>query len=388
MKLFSILFFSIITFFACKKEKDSVPLSIKQINPMTDGPGAVVTIKGTGFGNDLSKTTVTINGVKATISAISDTLISILVPETATTGLIMVSSNSQKASSSSDFLVLSGKWTKMANFPGQGRADLVAFTIGNLAYVGLGFDGGTGLNDMYAYDAVINTWKKKADLPSRLYRATGIATSSKGYVFCGSNTSAPYCKEVWEYDPTLDKWTRKTDFPGNERVGAAGFCINNKIYVGLGRKEEFLKDWWEYDPATDTWKKLKDFPGLGRPYANTMVLGNKPHLGLGAFYSPEGRDWWEYNVSGDTWVQKADFPGDISTSYSSYFTLANKGYIAGGQYNKCWEYDVATNKWTQKTSHPFARIEGVGFSVGSKGYLSCGGGVGAHLAADLWSFDP
>ena len=64
---------------------------------------------------------------------------------------------------------------KIARYPGQGRNNLSVFTIGETAYVGLGFGPDRGYQkDFYAYNTTHNQWTRMADFPGK-ERASAIA---------------------------------------------------------------------------------------------------------------------------------------------------------------------------------------------------------------------
>ncbi|MEL6275920.1 MAG: tail fiber domain-containing protein, partial [Bacteroidota bacterium] len=69
-------------------------------------------------------------------------------------------------------------------------------------------------------------------------------------------------KDFYEYDPSIDQWTRKADFPGLARQRAVGFSVNSKGYLGGGLTSiNAFKDFYEYDPIIDAWSRILDFPG-------------------------------------------------------------------------------------------------------------------------------
>jgi N-acetylneuraminic acid mutarotase len=378
---------------SCKKSSD-IPFDITGIDPMTDGPGATVTVRGNGFGNNASSVSVIFNTTIASLVSVSDTMLVVTVPPGATTGKIKITVNGNSQSSNDDFVILSGGWLRKADLPGEERADAVAFSIGEKGYVATGFNGGTGLQDIYEYDPSTDAWMQKASIPAdRRYRSSAMAIGNKGYIICGEDPDYDEpLKEVWEYDPATDIWTRKNDFPGEGREGAAAFAIGNKGYFGTGRGDgqAYFNDWWEYDPAADTWIQKADFPGIERDYAMALAIGNKGYLGLAAYVDAASRDWWEYDPSDDTWIRKADFPGK-QKGWSVCFAIGNKAYVAAGTEDECWEYDPSTNAWIQKTSHPTNRLEGVAFSIGDKGYVGTGSSRFAplgYLSTDFWEFSP
>ncbi|MBK6485143.1 MAG: hypothetical protein IPG01_18920 [Chitinophagaceae bacterium] len=51
---------------------------------------------------------------------------------------------------------------------------------------------------------------------------------------------------------TQDFWIQRADFGGGDCLGAFGFSISNKGYVGCG-------NFWEYDPLLDSWSQKADF---------------------------------------------------------------------------------------------------------------------------------
>ena len=83
--------------------------------------------------------------------------------------------------------------------------------------------------------------------------------NGKGYVAIGDDGTLPMLKDLWEYEPTTDTWTQKTDFPGGPRTTAVGFAIasTGKLYIGTGDDDvNQHDDFWEWDSANDTWTQV------------------------------------------------------------------------------------------------------------------------------------
>jgi N-acetylneuraminic acid mutarotase len=69
--------------------------------------------------------------------------------------------------------------------PGLPRSSAVAFSIGQKAYVGTGFDGSHILGDFYELDAGENTWTKM-DFPGGCrYEAVAFSIGNLGYLGTG-----------------------------------------------------------------------------------------------------------------------------------------------------------------------------------------------------------
>ena len=86
----------------------SSQVSIINFSPDTGPTGTQVTINGTGFSSTASQNTVTFNGVAATVSKAAKTQLIAVVPSSATSGPIEVTSPNGSATSSASFTVTSG----------------------------------------------------------------------------------------------------------------------------------------------------------------------------------------------------------------------------------------------------------------------------------------
>jgi hypothetical protein len=94
-KIWSILFVAsllsaTVDLVSCKKSNGSSPPAVTSISPTQGEAGAVVTIRGTGFGSVIDSVKVTVNGVNASVEAVTDTEIKFRVPLKAGSGLINV----------------------------------------------------------------------------------------------------------------------------------------------------------------------------------------------------------------------------------------------------------------------------------------------------------
>ncbi|MBI2967293.1 MAG: SBBP repeat-containing protein [Bacteroidetes bacterium] len=93
------------------------------------------------------------------------------------------------------------------------------------------------------------------------------------------------------------------------------------------------------------------------------------------------------------WSQKAVL-GDTARAGGVGFSIGTKGYIGTGRdtaFNDLkdfWEWDQATNVWTQKANFGgTARYAAVGFSIGAKGYIGTGTDIASVIKQDFWEWD-
>lgn len=173
-------------------------------------------------------------------------------------------------------------WTTRAPYPGSPRQQGVSLSIGNKGYYGMGFTSVNGkasmLSDWWEYDATTNVWTRKKDIvPAARWRAASFVVGNKGYVGLGGTyDKTALLPEWWEYSPDTDSWTKKATPPqpaskisdsGGER--RAFSLLNGKGYllVDVGGND-YTTQVYEYDPSTDKWTQKKSFPtGFREPYA-------------------------------------------------------------------------------------------------------------------------
>lgn len=216
-------------------------------------------------------------------------------------------------------------WTDKGVFPGLSRVEGTIVMVGSKIYFGLGirFESATAfhMHDWWEYDPAANQWQQKADFPAvSRTSATAFAAASKAYVVGGYDREVTdgYLKETWQYDPVLDAWEQKANFPGAKRDKAAGFGIGDKGYVGTGEGRIlvlnnpvtiYFKDFYEYNALTNTWAQKADLPGATKRGAFSFMIRGNGFIGGGYNASAGYRELYMFDHVNNLWVQKADYPG-------------------------------------------------------------------------------
>jgi N-acetylneuraminic acid mutarotase len=382
---------------------DHYPISITSVSPLSVYPGGRVKIVGKNFTKKYGQVTVSVGSMRLGNPSIDTTdsqncVIDFSLNPLQEPGKFPVRiqfGNRVSLTSSDTITVLTLPWTRKFSFPGTVREMAVSFTIGNKAYIGLGFDGTNKRKDFWEYDPTTGYWQQKKDFPGAARElAVGFSIGTKGYVGTGDTASFGLAKDFWEYDPATDNWTRKADFAGTARVGAVGFAIGSKGYITTGMDQSGrTKDCWEYDPASDSWIQKADFGGFPRQYAIGFGVGTKAYVGTGNLSSIDlAKDFWEYDPAANTWTRKADMEGEGRSSAAG-FVIDNKIYFGTGinssydALSDFWEYNPQTNGWSSVAAFGGgARWDAVGFAIGSKGYITTG--YNSSRFNDFWEFDP
>lgn len=297
---------------------------------------------------------------------------------------------------------LVGNWVELSDFEGVPRSDAISFTIGEMAYVGLGYDGDDRLSDVWSYDPDKDTWREIAEFPGNARNgAVAFGIGTKGYVGTGYD-GTDKLNDFWEYDPDTDTWTQKADFPGSERYGAIGISANGKGYIGTGYDGNYLKDWWEYDPDSDSWTQKVSVGGSKRRDAFAFVINDQVYVCGGVDNGVYEEDFWVYDPLNDEWTGLRDIDDtsdddyddeyDITRTNAVAFAASGKAWIvSGGQGtigSTTWEYDPVNDLWEEKTSlEGSARMDAVGFVLNETCYIATGRSS-SYYFDDLWKFEP
>ena len=242
---------------------------------------------------------------------------------------------------------IANSWPQKANFLGSPRGAAVGFSIGNYGYIGAGLGVGLSLyNDFWKYDPIANTWTQIASvggLPRAA--AVGFSVAGKGYIGTG-NSGVGYLQDLWEYDPVSNTWAQKANYVGGNRtdIDRAVFVICNKAYLGtgIGSGNIFYNDFWQYDPIVNLWTQKANFPGTQRVGATGFSIGSRGFLGLGVTNAAFVTDFYKYNPFTNSWSSIAAFPGAARFD-APVFVINNKAYLGTGRdntlfYNDLWEY--------------------------------------------------
>ncbi|MGN7785663.1 Kelch repeat-containing protein [Niabella sp. 22666] len=312
---------------------------------------------------------------------------------------------SKDSSTTSDLL---GNWKVSSEFEGIGRTEAVHFTIGDLEYVGLGYNGTDRLKDFWAFQKSSGTWKRVAEFPGDARNsAVAFVVGGVAYVGSGFNGSTKL-SDFWSYNPGTNSWTQiadLADFGGTARYGAVAFSLGNKGYIATGYDGNYLKDLWEYDPSSNTWQQKASLTGAKRTDAAAFVYNNKAYVVTGVSNDSYLTDFYSYDQSTDSWTRLRninssnddeeyddDYGSNIQRSNAAIFVLNNKAYLCCGEKsgatNTTWEYNIDTDLWAQKTSFEGAARQGaIGFAQGGVGYITTGT-AGSSWFDDLWEFYP
>ena len=225
-------------------------------------------------------------------------------------------------------------------------------------------------------------WESKASLPEFGVDLAASFTANGKVYFCGGRkANGVYSKDLWEFDPITNIWTKKTNYPGSGSNQCISFSIGNKGYVGMGASStRRYTDFYEYNPTSNTWTAKTNFPGGVIYSAPSFVIGDTAYVVGGSCGGTTcyKNSLWMYVQSTNTWTQRANFPGGNRATMTA-FSIGQFGYAGQGVSssialsNNYWKYNPATNSWTAIASFPgTARNATTSFTKSGLGYVGCG----------------
>lgn len=290
-----------------------------------------------------------------------------------------------------------GNWINRSVFDGSPRSGSTGFTINNIGYMGVGYDGDDYLNSFWAYDLEGDFWSQKADFPSSPRNAAvGFQIDGKGYIGSGYD-GVDELNDFYSYDPTSNSWTQIASITSTKRRSAIAFSANGFGYFGTGYDgENDRKDFWKYDPSSDTWTELVGFGGNKRRSATTFTIEGLVYLGTGVSNGIYLDDFWAFDPSTESWTKKTDLDEEddynIERSSATGFSINGYGYISCGEINgattSVWEYDPSTDAWEAKTNFEgSSRQDAIVFSNASRAFVGLGR-TGSLYLDDLDEFFP
>jgi hypothetical protein len=255
---------------------------------------------------------------------------------------------------SSVLLPLNDQWSQKTDFPGTGMRTPLSFSISDK-----GFIANTSTKELWEYDPILDKWTQKTNLPDGFFfQAPVFIINGSAFVIAKNS--------LWEYSSSTDQWTQKSDVPGESKRASFGFSLGDKGYVGGGFYNG--QNLWEYDASTDQWNQKQDHPILSLA-GNDDIGGISFTLNGLAYVTGTNMNFWEYNSSTDTWSQKSY----IHAVYGVAFSINNKGYLYNAK-GEMYEFDPQTNVWIPKFDFTGTKMCYPGsFVINGKGYIGVGG---------------
>ncbi|MDO9633827.1 MAG: IPT/TIG domain-containing protein, partial [Paludibacter sp.] len=386
--------------------KDSIKLTLHSISNISHEKiqtGQNIVISGERFSPIKQHNIVRIGGLPAQVITASSNSLQVKVPFQTNTRFEKRNAEIEVEIAGTSLthkntIEINDQWFKMKEAPTSFYSpshyyrDAVVFVYNSKAYIGLNNN-----QNFQEFDPLKNEWKKLADFPGVIRsRGNGFVIDDKIYFGMGyqqvSAFDRAYLNDWWEYDITLNKWTKKSNFPLTPTEGQPmGFSFKNKGFLLPGTITS-KSTIYNYDHENNVWIDRSSLSvkyqlinynwSFAIPRENDVVLGHVRHYG---FKVEKGI--YIYKPDIDTNVDDWRGIPQLQISYYnemrfSYFYHNNSAYVLPGQQRYLFYYSDESNTWKSiELAAGFYFDGGIGFSINGKIYLGMG------PANTMWEFD-
>ncbi|HNC96912.1 MAG TPA: hypothetical protein PKW90_12360 [Myxococcota bacterium] len=271
---------------------------------------------------------------------------------------------------------------------------------------------------------VKDTWTKLAALPyggGAVWGSFGVSSGSRAYVGCGCQgipSNGVECgeaglKDIWEFDPATQAWTKWAATPDDlQRFNATAFIMGQYLYVGGGSKHDGsafpTNSFHKFDLNDRTGKgPIANPMPVGRSNAVSFVLGQRAYVGTGISGSgTASNQFFAFDPQAESWsaISSLPHPSGAGRHGAAAFALGGRGYVVGGfrcstagatdiffsALRDCWAYDAGADAWTEMAPLPGeARADATAFVLGdTAAVLGLGYGSASGFLHDWWLFEP
>ncbi|MEM9675473.1 MAG: hypothetical protein AAF992_22970 [Bacteroidota bacterium] len=286
-------------------------------------------------------------------------------------------------------------WQRKADFPGIIAAYYApGFVINGKIYYGLGTpDESLFPKKFYQYDPSTDQWSRIADFPGAgRAQAVAFSLASKGYV--GLDSFYSDSDDFWEYDPEIDQWKQVADYPGTGGNLPYSFTVGDKAYVGSGYDAQTIRNFWEFDPAANSWNRIADFPYT---YYSDMGFTPNPsasHNGFGYIFPTDGffqGPVYKYSPNTDEWSILGDM---IDMSEIPIVQSSNGhtvGFFIGSDDRERWfvkRFDTQQQRWVRIAAPKWAFHSNNSFFVDDRVYTVIATLRSGKEVTELWEYTP
>lgn len=271
-------------------------------------------------------------------------------------------------------------WIQKASVGGVGRHRATGCATSHRGYIGLGHINGTGqdisFKDWWEYDPASDTWTQKADFPVSTHGCVAFVVDNCPVVGGGSALSTQFYK----FNTATNTWGQIANCILPNPGDSQGFAVNNQGFVYQANQLA------KYNPNTDSWSLCTNAPVSFGNWTCSFVIE-------GSGFIKYGNQLLEYKPLHNQWVPRASFPGN-STGGSSGFAIQQRGYVTSGYVGalavvteQVWSFHPATNSWRREIDFPGTKRRfPVAWAIHDRGYI--GTGTNGINLNDFWQFNP
>ena len=261
-----------------------------------------------------------------------------------------------------------GRWQSRTTMT-WGRQEVAVAALGGKVYVIGGFGSTREPVDIVeVYDPATDVWRTVAPLPIPIHHAAAAVVDGRLFVvggYTGGRVQSTTLGTVFEYEPSQNTWRGRAQMP-TRRGGLAVAAVGGRLYALGGAADRATNTHEVYDVAADRWSRANPMPTARDHLAAVVFEGRVWALGgRESFFGTQYANVEIYDPATDSWqtgTPLASARGGLAAA-----ALGDKIFVFGGEAPlRIWSatemYDRTINTWVAKAPMPTAR-HGIGAAV-------------------------
>lgn len=233
--------------------------------------------------------------------------------------------------------------------------------VNNQMIIWSGQNGGTSLNDIWAFDLTGNTWRELQPpdpKPAIRYGAASVYDpQSHSLVTFAGFTNQGRFDDTWRYDIAQNVWldiSPDGTRPLERCLHAATYDpLAHQMIIYGGQNSGALGDLWAFDLATQSWRELTpDISPPGRWFPAIAFLEHEESVIIFGGRTSAGRDddLWQYVSFAGEWIELQQSPtapapreGAMAVYRPDHAELYLFGGLGDSYFNDVWLREFPTN---------------------------------------------
>ena len=137
----------------------------------------------------------------------------------------------------------------------------------------------TAQNEVWAFNVNTNTWLQQTNFPVNQHGGIAVTINNNVYAGLGKNTLGVGNKQLWKSSGSLSNWTLEPTTASLTGTILAYTVFNDKIYL-IDRALTNRLYLFEYDPAVQVWRRRSELPTNCRNIQFMFAINNRIYIGF------------------------------------------------------------------------------------------------------------
>lgn len=248
-------------------------------------------------------------------------------------------------------------WTSKTDAPADARSYAAVASVDAIAYILGGGSSLGALSETISYVHSSDAFTSKNAMPLERMYLYGVGIDGKAYAIAGYDSTVTKVRTTYQYTPSSNSWSTKTDIPTPARTEGASAVIGTSGYVYGGAGVGSITDNDKYDSGADSWTSKADLPTPARVGNMGWSIDGLAYSCVGFNLGTHYKDVDEYNPGTDAWTGITDINGTARRNAAGCAPGgAAPGFVTAGSgsaFTASQDHESFTpSAWTTQTTMP------------------------------------